>query len=166
MGVPCSRYGFLICDHFTRKRNLCLSQGLLVVRISDCNKWLIIFIHDDLTCLLLFPDIARVQDVHVKLEAPFVLKRFIPKSNEVLEEQLDLSQFEVVISDSMDMCVRFQTAVLQVNGHTVTVCSLVLFKCRSVLNKKLTQMHIPYSLREVKFLVLNYWGLFERKSVL
>jgi hypothetical protein len=49
------------------------------------------------------------------VEAVFVLKRFVPRSNDVLEEQLDLSQFQVVISNSLDMCVRFQTAVLQVS---------------------------------------------------
>jgi len=75
---------------------------------------------------LLFPDIARVQNVRVKLEAPFVLKRFVPVSNDVLQEKLDLSQFEVVISNSMDMCVRFQTAVLQVSGCTVYICSSVI----------------------------------------
>jgi hypothetical protein len=57
----------------------------------------------------------------VKLEAPFVLKRFVPISNGVLEKQLDLSQFQVVISDATDVCVRFQTAVLQVSGCTVSV---------------------------------------------
>ena len=93
----------------------------------------------------MFPDIARVQDVRVKLEAPFVLKRFVPISNDVLEEQLDLSQFQVVISDSMDVCVRFQTAVLQVSGHTVSVCSSVILKCRSLMNLELTQMQISYS---------------------
>jgi len=100
-----------------------------------------VFIHEGLTCLhtyLLFPDIAHVQDVRVKLEAPFVLKRFVPISNDVLEEQLDLSQFQVVISDSMDMCVRFQTAVLQVSRLTVNVCSSVILKFRSLINMELT----------------------------
>ena len=83
---------------------------------------------------LSFPDIACVQDVRVKLEAPFVLKRFVPISNDVLEEQLDLSQYQVVISDSMDMCVRFQTAVLQVGGRAVNVRSSVISKCRSLMN--------------------------------
>jgi len=99
-----------------------MPRELSVLRISVFNKWLTVFIHEGLTCLhtyLLFPDIARVQDVRVKLEAPFVLKRFAPINNVVLEEQLDLSQYQVVISDSMDMCVRFQTAVLQVSGHAV-----------------------------------------------
>jgi hypothetical protein len=92
------------------------------------------FIHKVFTCLhtyLSFPDIAHVQDVRVKLETPFILKRFVPMSNAVLEEQLDLSQFQVVISDAMDMCVRFQTAVLRVSGCTVSVSSSVLVKCRS-----------------------------------
>jgi len=146
-----------------------MSRELSVLRISVCDKWLTISICEGLTCLhtyLLFPDIARVQDVRVNLEAPFVLKRFVPISNNVLEEQLDLSQFQVVISNSMDMCVRFQTAVLQVSRLTVNVCSLVILKCRSLMNMELTQMQIPYSLCEVKFLVLNYWGLFEWMSIL
>jgi hypothetical protein len=119
---------------------------LSVLRISVCDKWLTVFIHEGLTCLhiyLLFPDIARVQNVRVKLEAPFVLKRFVPVSNDVLQEKLDLSQFQVVISDSMDMCVRFQTAVLQVSGYTI--CSSVILKCSLLMNVELTQMQIPYS---------------------
>jgi hypothetical protein len=140
-----------------------MSGELPVLRISVCNKRLTIFIHEGLTCLhtyLLFPDIAHVQDVRVNLEAPFVLKRFVPISNDVLEEQLDLSQFQVVISNSMDMCVRFQTAVLQVSRLSVGVCSSVILKCRSLINMELTQIQIPYSVGEVKFLVLNYWRLF------
>lgn len=66
-------------------------------------------------------DIAYVQNMDGKLDVPFVLKRFVPRSNNVAEEQLDLSQFEVVISDSLDMCVRFQTVVLQVSEHTCCV---------------------------------------------
>jgi hypothetical protein len=92
--------------------------------------------HEDLTYLhtyLLFPDIARVQNVDVKMEVPFVLKRFVPRNNDVLEEQLDLSQFEVVILNSMDMCVRFQTEVLQVSGQPVGIWSSVLLKYRSVM---------------------------------
>jgi len=100
------------------------------------------------------------------LEAPFVLKRFVPISNDVLEEQLDLSQCQVVISDSMDMCVRFQTAVLQVGGGAVNVCSSVILKCRSLMNMELMQMQTPYSLCEVKLMVLYYWGVFEWKSIL
>jgi hypothetical protein len=125
-----------------------MPRELSVLRISVCNKWLTVFIHEGLTCLhtdLLFPDIARVQNVQVKLEAPFVLKRFVPVSNDVLQEKMDLSQFQVVISDSMDMCVRFQTAVLQVSGCTVHICSSVILKCTLLMNVELTQMQIPYS---------------------
>jgi hypothetical protein len=61
------------------------------------------------------PDITHVQNLDFKVDSVFVLKRFVPRSNDVLEEQLDLSQFQVVISDSVDMCIRFQTVVLQVS---------------------------------------------------
>jgi hypothetical protein len=61
-----------------------------------------------------FVDITHVQNLDSKVEPLFVLKRFVPRSNEVLEERLDLSQFQVVISDSLDLCVRFQTVALQV----------------------------------------------------
>lgn len=72
---------------------------------------------EDGTCLHTFSfflDITLVQNLDQNIETLFVLKRFVPKSNDVLEEQLDLSQFQVVISDSLDTCVRFQTVVLQV----------------------------------------------------
>jgi hypothetical protein len=64
----------------------------------------------------------------VKIEPPFVLKRFVPRSNDVLEKQLDLSQFQVVISDSMDTCVRFQIVVLQVRGQSVSIWSSMLLE--------------------------------------
>jgi hypothetical protein len=73
-------------------------------------------------CAYLFSppsDITYVQNLDGKMDVPFVLKRFVPRSNDVIEEQLDLSQFEVVISDSLDMCVRFQTVVLQVSEQSI-----------------------------------------------
>jgi hypothetical protein len=64
-------------------------------------------------------DIAYVQNLDGKMDALFVLKRFVPRSNDVLEEQLDLSQFEVVISNSLDMCVRFQAVVIRVSEQCI-----------------------------------------------
>lgn len=74
------------------------------------------------------------------MDSPFVLKRFIPRSNDALGEQLDLSQFEVVISDSLDLCVRFQAVVLQVSEECI-LCPDLNEKARNENSVTQAQIH-------------------------
>jgi hypothetical protein len=107
------------------------------------------------------PDITHIQNLDFKVDSVFVLKRFVPRSNDVLDEQLDLSQFQVVISDSVDMCIRLQTVVLQVSYKARILCQHLKqysYNYKISDGNRITQIHIHISPHN-EVTDLNYWCL-------